>query len=112
MRYWCFFRPALWRYGVLFSRKRYGVMGALKKALWRYEGPPAAPPLVKRRINDPPRGGVQSRNHAHIFHDFSHHANISLFPFSRNYAHILFRIFGFSGLPSKSSESMESLKDI
>ena len=35
-----FFRPALWRYGVLFSRKRYGVMGALKKASWRYEGPP------------------------------------------------------------------------
>ena len=40
-----FFRPALWRYGVLFSRKRYGVMGALKKALWRYEGPPANPSL-------------------------------------------------------------------
>ena len=38
-----FFCPALWRYGVLFSRKRYGVMDALKKALWRYEGPPAAP---------------------------------------------------------------------
>ena len=35
-----FFRPALWRYGVLFSRKRYGVMGALKKAFWRYGGPP------------------------------------------------------------------------
>ena len=39
-----FFRPALWRYGVLFSRKRYGVMGALKKALWRYEG---TPPLLR-----------------------------------------------------------------
>ena len=34
-----FFRPALWRHGVLFSRKRYGVMGGLKNALWRYEGP-------------------------------------------------------------------------
>ena len=38
-----FFCPALWRYGVLFSKKRYGVMGALEKALWRYEGPPAPP---------------------------------------------------------------------
>ena len=46
-----FFRPALWRYGVLFSRKRYGVMGALKKALWRYEGPPAPPPSVAVVMN-------------------------------------------------------------
>ena len=42
-----FFRPALWRYGVLFSRKRYGVMGALKKALWRHEGSPPLRTLAK-----------------------------------------------------------------
>ena len=29
------------RYGALFTRKRFGVMGALKKALWRYNGHPA-----------------------------------------------------------------------
>ena len=37
------FCPALWRYGLLFSKKRYGVIHALKKALWRYEGAPAPP---------------------------------------------------------------------
>ena len=28
-----------------FFVQRYGVMGALKKASWRYEGPPAPPPF-------------------------------------------------------------------
>ena len=37
-----FCRPfSVQRYGALFTRKRYGVMGALKKALWRFEGHPA-----------------------------------------------------------------------
>ena len=34
-----FFYPALWSYGVLFSRKRSGFVGALKEAEWRYEAP-------------------------------------------------------------------------
>ena len=42
------------RYGMLFSKKRYGVMGTLKKALWRYEGPLApSPHIIELTLSEP-----------------------------------------------------------
>ena len=47
MGYWLFFVQryvCMALYGALFLRKRYDVMGALKKALWRYKVPPSLSP--------------------------------------------------------------------